>query len=302
MGTALYFVTGLPLGEGRCLVIAQPKSPEGHILPLSILFELPIKEDMEPITLNWIATHLESDQQATPSIFVTGPEGCVGRLYERQYLEEAIDPGDDGPELHGAIRDLRCICHRMYAVGMGRQVYQRVAKEQWIHVDSGILASPASLEVTGFNAIDGLSVDLVYAVGFQGEIWRFLKNSWEMIESPTNLALYCLKIVEPGLIYVAGQKGIIIRGTNDVWEVLEHDVTSQDFWDIAWFGGHLYLATESALFRMNSNDQIEKIDIGAGEPFTCKQLKSDSNALWSFGESHIFRTADGVSWKKVFSY
>lgn len=299
---ALSIITGVPLSEEKCLVIAQPNLPHTPHSQVSIVFELPRDQRDNPLTLNWIATYIESDFKQPPTYFIAGPEGCVGVLSQSGYKEEAIgDYVTEGPDIHGVIRGLRNIENNIFSVGMGRQVYARTESNEWIHMDQGVIDSATSHEVSGFNAIDGLSRDFLYAVGFNGEIWNFCKNKWTRIESPTNLALYAVKVLTDNTVYAVGQKGSIVRGNGSQWEIIDQAMTDDDFWDVECFKENLYIVTKSSLFHLTEDNSLEQVDIDIGERnISCKVLKTNKSSLWSFGETDIMVTEDCEKWRAVF--
>jgi len=229
-------------------------------------------------------------------IFVAGRLGFIGIIDKNRVIEETIE----GPQSQGFIRDLRVIGHHLYATGMGRQVYRRLGPAEWGSFDHGLVnISTDYLDITGFNAIDGASEEDIYAVGFDGEIWRCVSGEWRQVASPTNLILERVRTLKPDLVYAAGQGGILLRGHDEVWEVIHQTETDEDFWGLEWFRDRLYLSTDSGLFRLNDRDELESVDLGLGGPRTYSQLHANNGALWSFGPKHLSWTEDGGTWNDV---
>ena len=302
---ALSIITGLPISDERCVVVAQPNHPQGQRLPVSIIFELPRNQtNQPPITLGWTATHIIRDPIGESACLVAGPNGRFAKISADKHEEGAIDHSiQDGPDLHGEIRSFRRIKDDVYAVGMGRQVYRRVSGTAWQHIDRGTIDSMDNLEVSGFNDIDGVGPDLLYAVGFDGEIWKSDRGRWARIESPTNAALYTVKVLggDDMDVVAAGQQGLIVRGSGSGWRVIDQNLTTEDFWNSAYFNDEIYLASKSSVFRLLKDDTLENVEMG-GQQVTCKVLKCYENTLWSFGDSHILRTRDGETWDTQFSF
>lgn len=227
---------------------------------------------------------------------MAGRLGYIGVIDGDKVFDETII----GPQSEGFIRDLKIIGQHAYATGMGRQVYRRLGPGNWQRFVSGIAdTSNDYLQVTGFNAIDGVSEEDIYAVGFDGEIWRCVRGQWHQITSPTNLILECVKAIKPDLVYAAGQAGILLRGCEDIWEFIDQTQTTQDFWGLEWFSGRLYLSTEEGLFRLNERDELEAVQMNLPEPRTYSQLDASNGALWSFGPKHLSWTVDGQTWNDV---
>jgi hypothetical protein len=124
-------------------------------------------------------------------VFAIGPDGIILFGTAGGDVEEHVDgEGPDGPGRRGPIRDLKLIAGVPYAVGMSRQVYRRDGAYNWTHQDEGTLAPKGVVTLSGFNALDGPAESCIYAVGFNGEIWRRLNGGWQQLDSPTTLGLH----------------------------------------------------------------------------------------------------------------
>ncbi|MGH2624519.1 MAG: hypothetical protein ACRDE7_12690, partial [Sphingobacterium sp.] len=201
---------------------------------------------------------------------------------------------------HGYIRDLRAIGSTVYAAGMGRQIYRRTSRGNWIPIHEGVINKPKHyLDVTGFESIDGVSEDEIYAVGFNGEIWRYHEEKWQKIDSPTNLTIERVRATSSDVTYACGQKGVLLRGRGDAWDIVRHEETEDDFWGLEWFLGRLYLATHGELFTLNEQDELKRVDLGLPGLRTYSQLHAAEGALWSFGAKHVAWTKDGETWHDV---
>ena len=245
---------------------------------------------------DWFATSLSVVLTPELQVFAAGPDGrvMVGTIHGEQ--QEKIDPSEDGPDVHGDIRDLRIIGKHLYLVGMGRQVYRRESGK-WVRRDAGVLQTPDLDEVKGFNAIDGLSEDDIYAVGWDGEIWHLKKGTWRQIESPTNVILNGVRVIKKNLAFACGQNGILLRGYGDTWDVVEQDGTDDQIWDLEWFKDTLYLATDDAIYQLLPDDTLEPVDMRLGDEVTCGSLHAKDGVLLSVGTKHVCFTEDGVNWQ-----
>lgn len=151
--------------------------------------------------------------------------------------------------------------------------------------------------VVGFNAIDGASEDDVFAVGYRGEIWRAMAARWQRLESPTNAILHRVRVAQPNLAYAGGQRGVLLRGRGERWEPIVHDATRDDLWGMEWFGGSLYVASESAVFRLADDDTLEVV--GERTLEYCGHLSAADGVMWSFGTKQLAWTVDGSAWNDV---
>lgn len=245
----------------------------------------------------WAATRMWVITDRGVEVVTTGPEGRVSILTPSGNSEEEIDNSPDGPPTAGEIRDLRGIGKGLYACGMWRQVYRRDKPGSWSRQDQGVLKKPSVKGIVGFNSIDGMDEDDVFAVGFGGEIWRRVKRKWRQLESPTNAILYRVRAIKKNLIYAAGQKGVLLRGNGDNWEQIDHTATKDDLWGMEWFGNTLYVSSDNAIYRLTAGDDLEKLNLGKID--TCGHLHANDGVMWSFGTKNVAYTRDAVKWTDV---
>ncbi len=119
--------------------------------------------------VDWSATRVCVNFGQGLQVLATGPLGRVAIYDHKGLREEDIDNSNSGTSLHGIMRDLQLVGEYLYAVGMGRQVYRRDGESNWNHWDIGVLQTPSTTEVTGFNSIGGIDENNIYAAGF---LWR----------------------------------------------------------------------------------------------------------------------------------
>jgi hypothetical protein len=177
---------------------------------------------------------------------------------------------------------------------MGRQVYRREGAGRWTRQDDGVVLPKGGIKIGGFNSIDGLREDDIYAVGFGGEIWRCVDAQWRPIDSPTNVILHCVRTVRKDLVYACGQKGVLLRGNGDLWEQFAQTETTDDLWGMEWFNETLYLSSDKATYSVKNNGEFEVIDIR--EIKTRGHLHARDGVMWSFGRKNVAWTEDGVHW------
>lgn len=244
----------------------------------------------------WHATKILFHSTPSPHVVVSGPAGIVGIASPEGVIEEEIDPSLDGPSRRGDICDLRIIGDHVYVCGMSRQVYRREWKNHWTRQDEGVVKPRGSFDVVGFNAIDGLSEDDIFAVGFAGEIWRRQKSKWKQLSNPTNVVLSALRVVKSDLAFACGQHGVLLRGKGDAWAVCDHGGTDKDLWGLEWFQGKLYIASTDELYVLNEGDELEKVKLDLKGKFTFSHLHQNDGVLLSVGPKHVLYTEDGRHW------
>jgi hypothetical protein len=222
--------------------------------------------------------------------------GFIEKITSEGYVHELIE----GPNRYGYLCGLRAIGSSIYVAGMRRQVYRRINSGKWVSIHEMVISKPENyLDVRGFEAIDGISEDEIYAVGYKGEIWRYHKEEWQKIDSPTNLRIECIRVTSSGIVYACGQKGMLLRGHDDTWVVIRQEETEDDFWGLEWFRNRLYVATNKELFILNNHDELTPINSKLPGRRTYSQLHAGQGVLWSIGAKHLAWTEDGEIWHDV---
>lgn len=247
--------------------------------------------------IEWIATRMWMQNQPELQLFATGPEGRVLVATSQASFEEDIDTSPTGPPLRGHIRDLRGIGQGLYACGMSRQVYKREGRGRWARRDQGVVLPLGTLAVAGFNSIDGQNEDDFYAVGYGGEIWQCANGEWHQIDSPTNVILHRVRVIDSNLAYAAGQNGTLLSGIGDKWKEIAHGATEENLWGMEWFKEALYVASESAVFRLTSTGDLEPTSTKVLD--YCGHLHASDGTMWSFGTKQVAWTEDGKTWHDV---
>jgi hypothetical protein len=237
--------------------------------------------------VNWAVAGMCIVGATADTLIVAGESGKVLTVAGGSVNSEAIDPPPFQLRFCGAIAG------QAYACGMKRQVFRREGSGQWIamHAPPG-----EGKRVAGFEAIAGFHADELYAVGWEGEIWRFAGNAWEQIDSPVNRILTGVCCAPDGLVYACGQDGILLRGRGDRWEVLEQAGLEDDFWDLRWHDNGLFVASMSTLYRLRDR-RLSPVDFGADAPASCYKLCDADGVLWSVGQENLY-AFDGTTWTR----
>jgi hypothetical protein len=249
--------------------------------------------------IDWPATRMWALSKPDIQVFVTGPDGIVFIATLSGNTEEEIDSSAEGPRARGPIRDLRFIGDHLYATGMGRQVYRREGSNKWERADKGMVRPVSSEEICGFNSIDGLNENEIYATGFAGEIWCFSDDKWDKMESPTNLILHRVRTITPSKVFCSGQNGLLIKGAHNRWEIIDHGATDSNIWGLEWFRDKLFVACDDGLFIYKGSNELEKLDLDLGENISHRHLHANNGILMSFGPKNIVWTEDGKHWSDI---
>jgi hypothetical protein len=290
--------------DSVCFVTQIDALAEAGCEDSSLLVLTPSSSGWRSAHVQWPAIRVYVSPTPDARLFMLGVGGEVLEAVEGASRSESmIDPGPGGVKSRGPMCDLRWIGGHLYAAGMNRQVYRREGPGRWSRADAGTVQPLGSMTVAGFNAIDGLSEDDFYGVGFEGEIWRRQAGRWRQLDSPTNVVLTRVRAVKPDLAYAVGQRGVLLRGCGDAWEVVDHGMTEEDFWGLEWFQEKVYMSSTKAVYRLKSDEELDlldTVDMRLGRNRTCYDLHANDDVLWSVGPKHLSWT-DGTRWNDVTS-
>ena len=226
-------------------------------------------------------------------MMVEGPGGYAYTTPKARLVGDIIDEAQP-PRSYPRYGGFRCVSEiegKAYAVGYRGMAYRFDAVSRWARIDEDL---PRDFNI---EAIHGFDKSDIYAVGRQGEVWRFNGQNWTKCDVPTNAYLTRVKCAGNGVVYVAGHNGILVRGRDQAWEVLDLEGMTDDIWDLEWFGGALYISTLSNVYRLEE-DHLEVVDFGDDAPGTCYQLDAAKGVMWSVGENDIM-SFDGKKWTRI---
>lgn len=279
-------------------VIAQLIDENGELFNGNLYVDYRFAPNPEGFGTDWTAISICYNER-TNVVYAAGANGEILRISDTENTEEFISPIENGPAIHGPIREIRTIGNDLYAVGMGRQVYRR-SGERWEHHDEGVLDTSGRI-TAGLTSITGDGSGFLVAVGYDGEIWEF-HETWTEISSPTNLLLTRV-ILHDGKYYAAGLHGGILCREPSGWRVIDTGSFQHDIWDLETFRDTLYLGTTKGLFCMTSDEEIKSIDPGNfTRQVNCASLSAGYDRLWCFGAEIVSSSTDGTVWRKEFVF
>lgn len=204
----------------------------------------------------------------------------------------------DLPAPHDLLAEVRAVAEgHAYAVGSGRVVHRKEGLDKWSKIDK--TCEPKSIEKgadVAFLSIDGFAEDDIYAVGWDGEIWYYNGEKWQMKDSPTNVNLHKVRCCKDGYVYACCEAGIIVKGRDNSWEVIKQDITEEDFRGLAYFKEEVYLASNYFIYRVGKNG-FKHVKFHYNVT-TCSQLYATDDLMLSVGIKDVF-LYDGNTWEKI---
>lgn len=251
------------------------------------------------VRLHWSMCAITPGTEDGERFVAVGQYGnvLVGNLSATQE-ENGLLTGRSTPLQRGPLVAARTIGRHVYAVGTTRQCYRRDGRDTWTCIDASAQSHGKDITDYSFQAIDGYGEDEIYTAGWEGEIWLWNGKHWALCDSPTNLGLHAVACGGDAKVYAAGQVGTLLRGRGDDWEVVEHGATEEDFWDLAWFQGRLYLSTTRFVYVLDDHGRLQRISFGEEVSLTAYHLRVIEGTLWSIGPDDVL-IFDGQVWTRI---
>jgi hypothetical protein len=243
---------------------------------------------------HWDAATLAVTQHPLNQFVMIGHQGQVHLTGAGDRHAETIADGAFSPKDFGMIRGSRNIGGTVLACGMKKQVYRREDANRWVCISPDIIGGPG---VHGFEAIDGFAADDIYAVGWNGEIWRYDGSTWHQCDSPYGGLLVDVCCAGDGRVYAIGRDQTLVVGRGDAWTARGTELPVE-LSSLCWFQGKLYAASTRDIFVLDDTGQFVPIAIPDDFPGTCGALATNGHILASAGERDLF-TFDGTTWRRL---
>ncbi|UVH56358.1 hypothetical protein NWF24_26460 [Variovorax paradoxus] len=259
-----------------------------------------------PLTIRAGALY-RSSSMAAASIVLASEDGDIVHLPigKAPELERVAGAGlwADDSEGWGYLIALRQIGERLYACGIGGQIYARDEDGTWQHVDRGLLQEREGTHNIFLNAVDGENKDAIYAVGWdlrtnagllyfrKGDVWQKLATESEELSG--------LCIGDSASVWVCGKNGTLLLGNQaNGFSDLSSIAGSRSYSDVKVYKGRVYLAASDGLY-VREKSMIEPVRTGlVPESRGCHVLQVVDDVLWSIGYADIARF-DGTVWERI---
>jgi hypothetical protein len=224
--------------------------------------------------------------------------GTKGQYYEVEPATAAEHVGASiGPKV--LVRCAAAISGSIFAAGMGRSVIRRIDRGSWVEFGPGTTDADRG-RVVGFEGIDGVSAEDIYAVGWRGEIWHWSGGAWRQIDSPTNANLNAVACGGGGTLYAVGDDGSMVRGAGDLWDVVLTG-RAENLQDVTVFENEVFVVTDYRILRLAPTGLIEDDRfVGDDKPGSCLHLlkAEDGSGVLSMGPKDLFAFSGGA-WRRI---
>ncbi len=232
-----------------------------------------------------------------PQVIVSGVRGRVYATGSGESSMEDIAPVDENGPRRGAILKLKTIGEHLYVCGNGRSVGRRLGRDEWQGFCHLIPAAPEGVR-EGFDDIDGFAEDDIYAVGGEGDVWRFDGTGWRQCRFPSGLLLTCVCCAGDGHVYVGGLAGTVFRGRGDDWTVIHEGGLSLPFKDMVWHDGEVWCTNDYGLWTIRDG-ALREAAVSSAVKVCSGNLSSRDGVLLLGGHGGAAFRQDG-EWSIIF--
>lgn len=291
---SLFFTCGLVVKAGTLIIPAQYNSlPNEPMSRVAFCFDD-----------NWVYNDVDNDvigavcfRHSDNSLWMLGRNGNIRHVksgsadFTLENIRGKFENHRIETDRRGELLCIREIANELYICGQSSQVY-RHSNGAWTDI------SPAGAQVGSptLESLDGLSHDNIYAVGEKGHILHYDGSRWSTLDSPTNRPLSRVLCTREDEVYACGNDGLLLVGNRHGWQVIDTQRTL-NFWDMALYNGHLYLAHVHGLVRYDGQDFVD-VDTGIDPPPGAHKLDAGDGLLYSFGVDDLLKF-DGKQWERL---
>ncbi|WP_157778553.1 hypothetical protein [Massilia violaceinigra] len=238
------------------------------------------------------------------------------RMDNEKPIDKVINMSTYGKRI-GIVQKVVRAAGQIYALGDYRKIYRRIGVDQWIElgneskgvpIPSEVLKGNVYPEAFGFVDLSAFSASDMYAVGGEGDVWRFDGVKWHNCPLPTNADLQSVCCAGDGLVYITEMNGSVWAGRADSWKrVANADINAgHQPVDAVWFNNRLYLGAQQGIFTIDSKKKevvpLQSVERGAPNPTNGGRLdlSQDGKFLLTAGPYGACLN-DGTGWRRLFS-
>jgi hypothetical protein len=319
MSTDITFSTGFVM-NGEAIVLAGAADDLPPFAPFTRIFQLNLTnppywwahdENWRTCAISYFGTREGNFDDAV----VLSEEGDVQYLGDHPPLKERIHSAgvfNDNAQGWGYLADIQQIGEHLYACGYKGQVYKRFGKNDWRHIDVGLLQDPKTIQECriALSVINGGHENAIYAAGYLHADWlppkAFFYNGqkWIELQLPEVAERITNMYVESeSRIWMCGSNGTLLLGNAQAgFKSLSAVDDNQLFLSICKFQDKIYLGSNLGLFfydPANHEAGIRKVKTNLRPDLQDANIVDcTSTMLWSIGTKDIARF-NGKTWERI---
>jgi hypothetical protein len=252
-------------------------------------------------------------KSTTGRIFVAlSEDGEVVFMGPNEFQERIPDAGLDRrfAKGYGYVSDIHQIGTRLYACGFSGQVYRRDGRDNWVHMDEGLLQPPTLAEGEfGAQVIRGPKESAIYVAGFENlkghppraDFWNGRK--WNRLTlPPTSGRITDIYVESDERVWMCGDNGTLLLGNAvEGFKTMNPLGGTQLFTSITKYGDIVYLASNVGLFQFDpaqKGRRFQKVRTRLKPDIADANVVSAvDDVLWSIGGKDVARF-DGKKWER----
>ncbi len=234
------------------------------------------------------------------------------QMGEEKPIDEVIDMSTYGGRT-GIVKKVVRAAGQVYALGDYRKIYRPIGLDAWIELGKegcGVPLPQAAVAGSslGFSDMSAFASGDMYAVGGEGDVWRFDGATWHDCAFPTTADLKTVCCGGDGVVYITEINGSVWAGRGTTWAcVAEADIAAgfQPV-DAAWFNNRLYLGGMEGLWALDREEKrlVPLQDVEADAPNATNggrlDVSPDGRFLLTAGPFGAC-LHDGNGWRRLFS-
>jgi hypothetical protein len=295
----LHYIRGRMYSADSIRVTAIREESEDENLKHTVVLKYDSGKWSRSFIDNRVANFLIYKISTGPRMLSLAEDGEVIRGDLSGAVRSQVDGSTNGPSDLRHLVGLRRIGDTILTCGMRRQVYRTdLDGLVWQRIDDGIFVLSDDLTIAGLWSIAGQTMERLWAVGLEGELWTRTGATWTRRDVPTNANLYDVICVSQNVAVACGAKGVVITGGDDAWRVIDNHVTTTDFWSIAQFQGKIYLAGSTEGLFMIEDNAVVPADAPAGVISDVSTLDVVGDCMLLVGDQSVV-LRDGSQWTNL---
>jgi hypothetical protein len=133
-----------------------------------------------------------------------------------------------------------------------RSVAKMIEKNTWLSY-THLIPPHADRSIGGFQDIDGFTENDLYAVGGQGDVFRFDGILWHHVEFPSNAWISTVCCGGDGNVYISGAEGLTFVGRDNKWKKITDGGLNLGFRDMVWHEDRVWCTNDYGVWTIHNN-------------------------------------------------
>lgn len=214
-------------------------------------------------------------------------------------IEKPLNGFKVGGPMRGGIRKLRSYSGVVMACTGNRGLMLRKGIEDWALFEPPIPIDDANKkEDRGFKDFDVFSMQDIYAVGGNSDVWRFDGKAWLRVDFPSNWGPRAVCCADDGYVYIGLGGGTVYRGREDTWQKIYEDRMTIPFKDMVWYENKVWCTSDYGVWVIEDG-KLSPADIPSAVKICAGNLSTRDGVLLVAGHGGAAYKYNG-KWQVLF--